>query len=60
MGNWRNWHLSVDGMGVHHYPNLVEDADKMFDKFVQDLKDAGHTIYHASMTYGAAQEVKPK
>jgi hypothetical protein len=50
-----NWHLSVQGVGAHHNADHPSDADRMFARFVGDLKAAGHSVTVASMTYGSAQ-----
>ena len=47
------WNLTVIGSGVYHNGDrLPEDVNRMFAKFVEDLKAAGHDIEHASMTFG--------
>ena len=53
-----DWNITIQGRGVHHNysMDLPADADKMFLKFVDELKAIGHTIYNASFTYGGRQE----
>ena len=43
-----NWHISIEGVGVHHNQALETDANKMAAKFVAELKRVGHTITKAS------------
>jgi len=50
-----NWNMTVVGVGCHHNTNNLADADAMFRTFVGQLKEAGHTIDHASITYGGAE-----
>lgn len=43
MGTWR---ITVEGLGIHHN-HLPKDANILARKFVDDLKNAGHTIGNA-------------
>jgi len=54
-----NWHISIRGAGVHHNHDLPEDADRMAQKFVEDLRAAGHSIVSAAITYGSEQQLIP-
>jgi len=54
-----NWHIAIDGMGMHHNPNDSRDANKMASEFVQSLKKAGHSIYQATFTHGGADFLVP-
>jgi hypothetical protein len=48
------WNITIRGTGAHHNADYPKDANKMAAKFVQDLKDAGHIVDEASITYGGA------
>jgi hypothetical protein len=50
-----NWHISIEGVGVHHNANLSHDADRMAAVFVQQLIAAGHSVSKATFTYGGAE-----
>lgn len=54
-----NWALYVQGVGAHHNKAFEDDANRMFARFVKDLRDAGHQIQVAVMTHGAAESVVP-
>lgn len=47
-----DWHISIEGTGVHNNKDLPQDADRMAKKFVEDLAAAGHTIVNATFTSG--------
>lgn len=47
-----NWTMVVEGIGVHDNPDLPEDADRLLAKFVQELEDKGHQLFHVSFTAG--------
>lgn len=51
------WNISIHGTGVHHNKNLPADANRMAAKFVRELKAAGHSISHATITYGGEENV---
>lgn len=54
------WHISIRGTGVHHNgPEQKNDAEKMAARFAQELKDAGHTVHAAAITYGGEQDITP-
>lgn len=62
-----NWNISIRGVGVHHNgkktdgtPSLPEDADVMAHDFVKKLRDAGHSIASAEITYGGAEDLVPE
>lgn len=50
-----NWNMTVVGVGSHHNKDYPKDADRLFAKFLKELKDAGHSITHSSFTFGAAE-----
>lgn len=52
-----DWHISIQGTGAHHNPDYPKDANKMARKFVEDLKEAGHTVHHAEFTHGGKEEL---
>ena len=52
-----NWNISIQGVGAHHNPSNPKDADKMARRFVKELKEAGHTVEHAEITYGGKEAV---
>lgn len=52
-----NWNITIEGVGPHHNGGKSFDADKMAIDFVSKLKAEGHTIRHASFTYGAATDI---
>ena len=52
-----NWHISIEGVGFHHNYNFPIDANKMAEKFVKELQEAGHTISKASFTHGASDDL---
>jgi Asp-tRNA(Asn)/Glu-tRNA(Gln) amidotransferase A subunit family amidase len=54
-----NWNINIQGIGAHNNSprlEISEDADKMFKKFVQELRDAGHTVEHATFTHGGKED----
>lgn len=52
-----NWNISINGVGAHHNKKLAADANRLAAKFVADLKAAGHSVSHASFTYGGAENI---
>lgn len=51
------WNISIHGTGAHHNKGHEDDANKMAAKFVQQLRAAGHTVTHATITYGGEEVV---
>ena len=51
-----NWHIAIDGVGCHHNGKKEIDADAAFVEFVDRLKADGHSVMHASFTYGGAAD----
>lgn len=47
-----NWNINIQGTGCHHNNDPKIDADKTFQKLVEELKAQGHTIESATFTYG--------
>lgn len=52
-----NWHISVQGIGAHHNAAYPKDANRMAARFVQELREAGHTVESATFTHGALQDI---
>ena len=50
-----NFHISVQGVGIHHNKGRHDDADVLFAKFVAELKSFGHVITAATITVGGAE-----
>ncbi len=50
-----NWNINIQGIGAHHNLNNPTDANLMADRFVAELKAAGHVVESATFTYGAKQ-----
>lgn len=50
-----DWHISIQGTGAHHNKDYPNDADKMVDRFIDELMAAGHSIKSATITYGGRQ-----
>jgi hypothetical protein len=59
-----DWNATVVGTGVHHNndPKTGEstipeqDANRIFERFVAELREAGHTIHHASFVSGGKDQ----
>jgi len=52
-----NWNITIRGQGAHHNKGLLLDANRMAAKFVQDLRAAGHSVSHASITFGGENDL---
>ena len=50
-----NWNITIQGVSAHHNKDHPNDANLIYEKFVKDLRDAGHYVHHASFTHGLAQ-----
>jgi len=55
-----NWNIIINGIGQHHNKRDPRDANRIAAEFVQKLKDAGHTVYFKSFTYGGADDIDGK
>lgn len=53
-----NWHIAIDGHGVHDN-GLDHDAEQRLQEFVAQMLADGHQINHASITVGSARKVVP-
>jgi hypothetical protein len=49
-----NWSIHIEGVGPHHN-GKEEDSDAVFVETFNSLVAKGHTLTHASFTYGGAQ-----
>ena len=47
-----DWAIVVHGTGAHHNKDYPTDADRMAQKFVDDLVIAGHQVNLATFTAG--------
>ena len=54
-----NWTLLIEGTGCHHNGKEEIDADLLAPKLVQQLRDQGQTIDHATFTAGGRQTAVP-
>ena len=52
-----NWHISIEGVGMHHNPDEPRDADKIARRFVAELENAGHSVSHATFTHGGSDSL---
>ena len=57
-----SWNINIQGIGQHNNDearvgkaSVAKDANRMANEFVQKLKDAGHTVEHATFTAGNAE-----
>lgn len=49
-----NWTIVIHGTGPHHNGKPY-DADAVALQLVEELKEAGQVVHHASITYGGSQ-----
>lgn len=49
-----NWHIAIDGHGVHDN-GLDHDAEQRLKKFVEQLLADGHQVHNATITVGSAR-----
>ena len=54
-----NWAITIIGTGAHHNKDYPQDANKMAEKFVDDLKAAGHIVESATFTHGGREVFTP-
>lgn len=47
-----DWAIVIQGTGAHHNKDFPQDADRMTQRFVDDLVRAGHDIVSATFTNG--------
>lgn len=52
-----NWNITIRGVGAHHNTGYPVDANRMAAEFVQKLRDAGHTVASATITYGGEDDL---
>ena len=55
-----NWVLTIEGTGCHHNSKENIDVDLLAPKLVQQLKDQGQHIEHATLTYGGRTDLHSK
>jgi hypothetical protein len=53
-----NWHIAIDGHGVHDN-GLDHDAEQRLKDFVHQLLADGHHIHRATITVGSGRELVP-
>ncbi|HWU23663.1 MAG TPA: hypothetical protein VN088_19145 [Nocardioides sp.] len=53
-----NWHIAIDGHGVHDN-GLDHDAEVRLKQFVEQLLADGHQVHYASITVGGARKFAP-
>lgn len=51
------WNITIKGTGAHHNRDYPKDVDRMASAFVKELRDAGHQVEGASITYGGRQDL---
>jgi hypothetical protein len=49
--------ITIHVRGSHHNKSNPSDIARMADRFVADLKKAGHAVHSASITSGGRQEL---
>lgn len=49
-----NWHIAIDGHGVHDN-GLDHDAEQRLKEFVQQLLVDGHAVHNVTFTVGNAR-----
>lgn len=54
-----NYAIVILGTGAHHNKDYPQDANKMMEKFVEELKKASHTVEVATFTYGGREVFPP-
>jgi hypothetical protein len=48
-----NWNITIQGVGAHGN-GLAIDAEQLYKQFIDDVRKAGHTLVHSSITSGGA------
>lgn len=51
------WVIEIHGTGSHHNKGYDKDANKIAAKAVQQLKEAGHSITRATITFGGEEDI---
>lgn len=59
------WNITIRGTGCHHNKGgafssktgSATDANRMAAEFVKELKEAGHAVVSASITYGGDEDI---
>lgn len=52
-----NWNISIHGVGAHHNELFEKDANRMAAQFVEKLREAGHSVASATITFGSEESV---
>jgi hypothetical protein len=52
-----NWHISIDGHGVHDN-DMSYDVNERLRDFIAQLLNDGHVIHHTSLTIGGARKLE--
>lgn len=52
-----DWNITIKGVGSHHNKKYPADANRLAAEFVGKLKAAGHSVTHASFTFGGAEDL---
>jgi hypothetical protein len=52
-----NCTITIHLTGSHHNKKHPKDANRMAQKFVDDLVTAGHNVEHASFTHGGRDDL---
>jgi hypothetical protein len=47
-----DWAIVIQGTGAHHNKEFPKDADRMSQRFVDELVEAGHEVRLATFTSG--------
>jgi len=54
-----NWAITIIGTGAHHNKDHAGDANKIFKKVVDELKEVGQNVERASFTHGGRDVENP-
>lgn len=52
-----NCSMTIHAVGSHHNTGLDHDINKMFARFVDELKAKGHSVTHAVLHHGGAEDM---
>jgi len=53
-----NWTINIEGVGPHGDPEVEYNAEAIAAVAVEELRNNGHTVTHATVTSGGAIDVK--
>jgi hypothetical protein len=54
-----NWAINILGTGAHHNKDFPNDANKLVEKFVEELKATGQIVEVATFTHGGRDAFAP-